>query len=194
MMGNGNSITCKDKENLLRQKSIVIWFTGLSGSGKTTLAGVLEHKLYNLNYLTRILDGDELRIGLNAGLGFSDSDRYENIRRVAEVAKMFVETGVITICCFISPTMAMRKMAQNIIGKEQFIEVYLNCPLEICERRDVKGLYVKARSGLINEFTGITSVYEPPEHADIEIHTDNNNIDQAVERILDHILPLITNK
>ncbi|MFC2137617.1 adenylyl-sulfate kinase [Bacteroidota bacterium] len=146
-----------NKEKLLNQKGIVIWFTGLSGSGKSTISIEVERLLHSKGYLTQILDGDKIRNGINNNLGFSVEDRFENIRRIAEVSKLFVECGLITICSFISPTEKIRSVARSIIGNRDFVEIYTNTPLEVCEERDVKGLYKKARAGLIKDFSGITS-------------------------------------
>ena len=145
-----------------KQKGIMIWFTGLSGSGKSTLAIALEGELYKQGILCRILDGDNIRSGINNNLGFSEADRTENIRRIAEVSKLFVDCGIVTIAAFISPTHAIRRMASEIIGEDDFLEVYVSTPIEECERRDVKGLYAKARRGEIKEFTGISSPFEAP--------------------------------
>jgi adenylylsulfate kinase len=172
-----------DKEQLLKQKGMAIWFTGLSGSGKTTIAIDLERELYKKGLLTQILDGDNIRSGINSNLGFSDADRIENIRRIAEVTKLFVECGIITICCFVSPTEEIRTIAKNIIGKNDFVEVFVNTPLEICEKRDVKGLYAKARKGEIKDFTGINAPFEKPENPTIEI-TDALSIEECVKKIL----------
>lgn len=178
----------KDKEKLLKQKGIVIWFTGLSGSGKTTIAISLEKELAKRGFLTQTLDGDNVRAGINNNLGFSEEDRIENIRRVAEVAKLFLNCGIITICCFVSPTRAMRNMAKNIIGTKDFIEVFVNTPLEICELRDIKGLYAKARRGEIKDFTGIQMPFEPPAKPMIELKTEKMSVDECVEKIMKSIL------
>jgi len=180
-----------EKERLLNQRSKVIWMTGLSGAGKTTLAKHLEEALSDKGYLTQVLDGDNIRSGINNNLGFSDSDRFENIRRIAEISKLFINCGVITINCFISPTNEIREMARRIIGGKDFIEIYVNAPLGVCEERDVKGLYTRARRGEIPDFTGITSPFEAPEHPDIEIRTDLLTIGESVRRILEVVLPRI---
>ena len=182
----------KDKENLLRQKSKVIWLTGLSGAGKTTLGVSLEKALFNLGFLTQILDGDNIRSGINKNLKFTEEDRLENIRRIAEVNKLFVNCGIITINCFISPTNEIRHIAKQIIGAENFIEVFVNAPLDVCEKRDVKGLYKKARNGEIKNFTGIDSPFEAPDDADIEIRTDILTLQEATNKLLNFVLPLIT--
>ncbi len=179
------------KETLLKQRSKVIWLTGLSGAGKTTLAKHIEKALFENGYLTQVLDGDNIRTGINNNLGFSDIDRFENIRRIAEISKLFINCGVITINCFISPTEDIREMARRIIGKEDFIEIYVNAPLQVCEDRDVKGLYSRARLGEIKDFTGITAPFETPENIDIEIRTDLFSIEESVKKILEIILPRI---
>ena len=175
-----------DKEELLKQKGIAIWFTGLSGSGKTTIAIALETELQAKGLLTQILDGDNIRTGINNNLGFSDVDRIENIRRIAEITKLFVNCGVVTICCFVSPTEEIRTVAKNIIGKADFVEIFVNTSLEICEKRDIKGLYAKARKGEIKDFTGITAPFEAPINPEIEL-TDVLSIEQSVKKILDKI-------
>ena len=153
-----------DKEQLLNQRGVMLWFTGLSGSGKSTLAIAMERELQKRGLLCRILDGDNIRSGINNNLGFSEADRMENIRRIAEIGKLFVDTGIITLAAFISPNNDMREMAANIIGKQDFMEIYISTPLEECERRDVKGLYAKARRGEIKNFTGISAPFEVPAH------------------------------
>lgn len=180
-----------DKENRLGQKAKVIWFTGLSGSGKTTIAHHLEKRLHEKGFFTMVLDGDNVRTGINNNLGFSEDDRRENIRRIAEVSKLFLNCGIITINCFISPVSELREMAKKIIGADDFIEVYVNAPLEVCEERDVKGLYKKARQGEIRDFTGIQSPFEAPVNPDLEINTDRLDIEQSVNKVLDFILPKI---
>ncbi|HNL07670.1 MAG TPA: adenylyl-sulfate kinase [Chitinophagales bacterium] len=180
-----------DKEQLLQQKALVLWMTGLSGSGKSTIAQALERQLYAQGYLTQVLDGDNLRTGINANLGFSEADRTENIRRIGEIAKLFLHCGIITICTFVSPTIAIREQAKSIIGNDDFIEVYVNAPLEVCEARDVKGLYQKARAGIIKDFTGIDSPFEPPTAPDIVVKTAEMSIEAAVMAIYEAILPRI---
>ena len=182
----------KDREALLKQKGIMIWFTGLSGSGKSTLAIALEGELYKQGILCRILDGDNIRSGINNNLGFSEADRTENIRRIAEVSKLFVDCGLVTIAAFISPTHAIRRMASEIIGEDDFLEVYVSTPIEECERRDVKGLYAKARRGEIKEFTGISSPFEAPEHPFISIDTSRQSLADSVKVLLEAVSPKIT--
>lgn len=184
----------KEKEQLLNQTAKVIWMTGLSGSGKSTIAIALEKELVQKGFLTQVLDGDNIRTGINNNLGFSDADRTENIRRIAEVSKLFVNCGVITINCFVSPTNAIRNAAKEIIGKEDFVEVFIDTPIEICEQRDVKGLYKKARAGEIKDFTGINAPFEAPENAAIVVKTANKTVEESVNTILGQILPLITKK
>lgn len=182
----------KDREALLKQKGIMIWFTGLSGSGKSTLAIALERELYKQGILCRILDGDNIRSGINNNLGFSEADRTENIRRIAEVSKLFVDCGIVTIAAFISPTHAIRRMASEIIGEDDFLEVYVSTPIEECERRDVKGLYAKARRGEIKEFTCISSPFEAPEHPFISIDTSRQSLADSVKVLLEAVSPKIT--
>lgn len=173
-----------DKESLLGQQGVLLWFTGLSGSGKSTVAIALERELQRRGCLCKILDGDNIRSGINGDLGFSVEDRRENIRRIAEVAKLFVDTGIITICCFISPTHEIRQMAQDIVGRDDFKEIFVNTPLSVCEQRDVKGLYAKARRGEIRNFTGISSPFEAPEHPALEINTASTPLEENVETII----------
>lgn len=181
----------KDKESLLRQKAKVIWLTGLSGSGKTTIAIGLEKALNSNGILTQVLDGDNIRAGINNNLGFSEDDRKENIRRIAEVSKLFLNCGVVTINCFVSPTNEIRQQAKEIIGAEDFLEVFINTPLEICEQRDVKGLYKKARAGEIKDFTGINAPFEAPIHPFLDVKTEGKTVEQSVSVILSKVLPLI---
>lgn len=180
-----------DKESLLKQRGIMIWFTGLSGSGKSTIAIALERELQKRGLLCRILDGDNIRSGINNNLGFSAEDRIENIRRIAEIGKLFVYTGIITIAAFISPNNAIREMAANIIGKEDFMEVYISTPIEECERRDVKGLYAKARRGEIKDFTGVSSPFEAPQHPDLSLDTSVLSVEESVNLLLNLILPKV---
>jgi len=182
----------KDKEELLNQHARVIWMTGLSGAGKTTIAQSIELELNKLGYLTQILDGDNVRTGINNNLGFSGDDRFENIRRISEVSKLFVDCGIICINSFISPTNEIRKMAKSIIGKENFIEVFIDAPMDVCEKRDVKGLYKKARNGEIKNFTGIDSPFDIPKKPDIVLKTDKLSIIDATKKALDIILPIIS--
>ncbi|MDT8411762.1 MAG: adenylyl-sulfate kinase [Vicingaceae bacterium] len=184
----------KEKEQLLNQTAKVIWMTGLSGSGKSTIAIALEKELAQKGFLTQVLDGDNIRTGINNNLGFSDADRTENIRRIAEVSKLFVNCGIITINCFVSPTNAIRNAAKEIIGAADFIEVFIDTPIEICEQRDVKGLYKKARAGEIKDFTGINAPFEAPENATVVVKTANKTVEESVSNILDQISPLITKK
>jgi len=181
----------EDREVRLGQKAKVLWLTGLSGSGKSTIAQDLERQLHNQGFIAQVLDGDNIRVGINKNLGFSIEDRTENIRRIAEVAKLYLNSGIITICSFISPTIKIRNFACSIIGEDHFIEVFINTPLEICEERDVKGLYKKARAGEIKGFTGIDSPYEAPKNADLEILTADLTVEQSSKQILDKIKPLI---
>ena len=180
------------KEKLLKQRAKVLWFTGLSGSGKTTLGAALEKELFNKGYLTQILDGDNIRSGINKNLKFTEEDRVENIRRIAEVTKLFLNCGVIAINCFISPTKETRDMAKSIIGKEDLIEVYVSTPIEVCEKRDTKGLYAKARRGEIKNFTGISSPFEVPKNPDIVVNTAELNLEEATKKILDYLLDKIS--
>lgn len=184
-------VSRSEREERLRQRSKVLWFTGLSGSGKSTIAQHLERYLFEQGFFAQVLDGDNIRSGINNNLGFSEVDRRENIRRIAEVSRLYVQSGIITINSFISPTIAIRQMAKDIIGTEDFIEIYVNAPLEVCEKRDVKGLYKKARSGQIKGFTGIDAPYEAPEQPDMEIKTDEVSVEEAVEKVYKHILPQI---
>jgi adenylylsulfate kinase len=181
----------EDKERLLNQRSKVIWMTGLSGAGKTTIAKHLDEALYERGYIAQILDGDNIRSGINNNLTFTEEDRYENIRRIAEVSKLFINCGIIIINSFISPTDEIRKMAMEIIGRENFIEVFVDAPLDVCEQRDTKGLYAKARKGEIKNFTGIDSPFEVPTGADIILRTDIQTVEESVSKVLDYILPLI---
>jgi adenylylsulfate kinase len=181
----------ESKEALLKQHAQVIWMCGLSGAGKSTLATKLDRELYNRGFLSQVLDGDAVRSGLNKGLGYSPEERMENLRRVAEVAKLFLGCGVITIVAFISPTNSYRQMAKNIIGEQDFIETYINAPLEVCDQRDTKGLYKQAREGKIRDFTGITAPFEPPDSPALEINTSMLTVEESTSRLLDFVLPRI---
>ena len=187
-------MTRSDKEALLGQHSLMVWFTGLSGSGKSTIAIALERELHQRGLLCRILDGDNIRSGINNNLGFSEADRVENIRRIAEVSKLFVDTGIITIAAFISPSNDIREMAADIIGRDDFVEVYVSTPIEECERRDVKGLYAKARRGEIKNFTGISAPFEAPEHPALTLDTSVLTLEESVHKLLELILPRIQKK
>ena len=173
-----------DKEALLGQRGVMLWLTGLSGLGKSTLAIALERELHRRGLLCRILDGNNIRSGINNNLGFSAEDRVENIRRIAEVGKLFVDTGIITIAAFISPTNELRQMASRIIGADSFLEVYVSTPLEECEKRDVKGLYAKARRGEIKNFTGISAPFEAPLHPALSLDTSKLTLEEAVAALL----------
>ena len=181
----------EDKEELLNQNSKVIWMTGLSGSGKTTVAKGVERYLHSQGILNQLLDGDNIRVGISSNLTFSSEDRAENIRRISEVSRLFLNCGVVTLNCFVSPTIEIRNIAKEIIGADSFIEVYINASVDTCEKRDVKGLYQKARNGEIKDFTGISAPFEAPESPEIEINTAQLSIDESVQKVLDYILPII---
>lgn len=176
-----------DREKRLGQKGCVLWLTGLSGSGKSTIAEALERELFNQGYFPQVLDGDNIRTGINKNLGFSVADRHENIRRIAEVAKLYLHSGIITITSFISPTIASRDMARKIIGEADFKEIYINTPLYICEERDVKGLYAKARKGEIKNFTGIDSPYEAPQRPALDLETAEKSVEECVGEIVEYL-------
>ena len=175
---------------MLKQKSIVIWMVGLSGSGKSTLARALENSLHEEGYLTQLLDGDNMRTGINNNLGFSPEDRTENIRRAAETAKLFMNAGLVTICSFISPTDEIRKMAKEIIG-DGYVEVYVDCPVEVCEERDVKGLYAKARKGEIPDFTGVSAPFDAPKNPEVAVDTANQTLEQSHQELVKAIIERI---
>ncbi|MCM1109081.1 MAG: adenylyl-sulfate kinase [Clostridium sp.] len=181
-------MTRADKESLLGQRGVMIWFTGLSGSGKSTVAMGVERELHKRGILCRILDGDNIRSGINRNLGFSAEDRAENIRRIAEVGKLFVDTGVVTLAAFISPTNEARAMAAGIIGADDFKEVYVSTPLEECERRDVKGLYARARRGEIKDFTGISAPFEAPVCPALTLDTSVLSLEESVRRVVELIV------
>lgn len=182
-------MTRADKESLLHQRGMMIWFTGLSGSGKSTIALGVERELHQRGILCRILDGDNIRTGINAGLGFSAEDRKENIRRIAEVGKLFVDTGIVTLAAFVSPTNEYRQMARDIIGEKDFYEVYVSTPLEVCERRDVKGLYARARRGEVKDFTGISAPFEAPTNPALDIDTSKQELEESVRQVVELIDP-----
>ena len=182
----------KEKEKMLGQRGCALWLTGLSGSGKTTLARHIEKKLAEKGCLTQILDGDNIRTGINNNLGFGKEDRRENIRRIAEVTKLFVQCGIVTINSFISPSQQMRDMARDIIGSDDFFEVFVDAPLDVCEERDVKGLYKKVRAGEIQNFTGIGAPYEAPLNPDIHVQTGKLTVDESVRHIIEVVMPRIT--
>jgi len=181
-------ITRKDREKLNGHKSFILWFTGLSGSGKSTLSHKVEEKLHEMGVHTYVLDGDNIRQGLNKDLGFSEEDRRENIRRIGEVAKLFVDAGVAVLTAFISPYRRDREFVRNLVDEGDFIEVYVKCPLEVCEQRDPKGLYKKARAGEIKNFTGIDDPYEEPENPEIVVETDKMSVEQCVDKIIDYLI------
>ena len=181
-------LTRRDKETLLGQRGVMVWFTGLSGSGKSTVAIAVERELHRRGLLCRILDGDNIRTGINNNLGFSEADRVENIRRIAEVGKLFVDTGIITLAAFISPTNSLREMAERIIGEADFKEVYVSTPPAVCEQRDVKGLYAKARRGEIKDFTGVSAPFEVPVRPALAIDTSVLSLEESVEKVLELIL------
>ena len=178
-------LTRADKEALLKQRGMMLWFTGLSGSGKSTVAIALERELQRRGLLCRLLDGDNIRTGINANLGFTADDRRENIRRIAEVAKLFVDTGIITLAAFISPTEELRTLARDIIGADDFKEIYISTPLEECERRDVKGLYARARRGEVKHFTGISAPFEVPQHPALSLDTSRLTLEQSVAKLVE---------
>ncbi len=173
-----------DKERLLGQRGVMLWFTGLSGSGKSTVAVALERELHRRGRLCRLLDGDNIRTGINAGLGFSADDRRENIRRIAEVGKLFVDTGIITLAAFVSPTEELRTLARDIIGAADFKEIFVATPLEECERRDVKGLYARARRGEVKNFTGISAPFEAPQNPALVLDTTDTPVEESVGKVL----------
>ncbi len=188
---HGHVISKTDRRELLAQNSAIIWFSGLSGSGKSSIAGKVEEMLNESGFLTYLLDGDNIRTGLNKDLGFGADARAENIRRIGEVSKLFVDAGVIVLAAFISPSKKDRQMVRSLVGRNEYIEVFINCPVEICEQRDPKGLYKKARAGEISDFTGISAPFDVPESPDIEIRSDQMNIGEAAEKIVRLIKPKI---
>ena len=186
------NVTRELRNKSYQQSSFVLWFTGLSGSGKSTIANRVEQELFKKGLKTYTLDGDNIRSGINKGLGFTEDDRFENLRRIAEVAKLFVDAGIITIGAFVSPLEKDRGLIKNIVGENDFIEIFVDTSLEECERRDVKGLYKKARAGEIKNFTGIDAPYEAPKHPDILIETEKESIEEAVQKVITFVENLKT--
>tara|TARA_Y100001980_G_C14418656_1_gene210267 strand:+ start:201 stop:800 length:600 start_codon:yes stop_codon:yes gene_type:complete len=176
---HNSSVTKKNREKLLNQKPFVLWFTGLSASGKSTIANMVEQKLFDMQYKTYLLDGDNVRHGLNKDLGFDEKSRVENIRRIGEVAKLFLDSGTIVLTAFISPFKSDRKLVKSLFEENQFLEVFIDSSLEICEKRDPKGMYKKARNGEIKDFTGVSSPYEAPENPNIHVKNDDISIEEA---------------
>ena len=181
-------MTREDKEALLRQHGLMVWFTGLSGSGKSTVAMGVERELHGRGILCRILDGDNIRAGINSNLGFSAEDRRENIRRIAEIGKLFVQTGIVTLACFVSPTNELRRLARDIIGKADFKEVFISTPIEVCEQRDVKGLYARARRGEVKDFTGVSAPFEVPVNPVLSLDTSKLSLKDCVNKVVEIIL------
>jgi adenylylsulfate kinase len=185
-------VSKQQREERMNQRATLIWFTGLSGSGKSTLAVQLEAQFHNLGYKTYLLDGDNIRAGLNKDLSFTDEGRVENIRRIGEVSKLLLDAGVIVLSAFISPFQADREQVKEIVGAQNYIEVFVDAPLEVCEQRDVKGLYKKARAGEVKNFTGIDSPYEAPTHADVIIPTGTLSVDESIGKLMEFVLPRIS--
>ncbi|EKB7279618.1 TPA: adenylyl-sulfate kinase [Vibrio parahaemolyticus] len=187
---HNSTVSIEDRMSLKQQKPVVLWFTGLSGSGKSTVANAVESKLLYLNKHSYLLDGDNVRHGLNKDLGFSDDDRVENIRRIGEVAKLFVDSGTIVLTAFISPFISDRKQARDLLNSEQFLEVFIDTPLEVCEQRDPKGLYKKARAGEIKNFTGIDSAYEAPLNPEIHVQTANKTVEECADFVVQKLVDM----
>jgi adenylylsulfate kinase len=187
-------ISCMQRKGMMQQEPRLIWLTGLSGSGKTTLALRLEHYLFHKGYKAFLLDGDNVRKGLNKDLAFTEEDRKENMRRIGEVSKLMLDSGLIVISAFISPYNSDRVAVKAIVGENRFTEVYVNCPLQVCEERDVKGLYQKARKEIVSNFTGISAPYEAPVSPDVEVRTSEETIDDSLHKIIRYIEPLIQAK
>jgi adenylylsulfate kinase len=185
-------VTHAQREKLMNQRAKLIWFTGLSGSGKSTLAVQLEAQLHQLGHKTYLLDGDNIRVGLNKDLTFTDEGREENIRRIGEVSKLFLDAGVIVLSAFISPFKADREQVKRIVGDENYIEVFVDAPLEVCEQRDVKGLYKKARAGEVKNFTGIDSPYEVPDNPDVTILTNEMSVEDSIELLIEFVEPRVS--
>ncbi len=185
---HNTTVTHQDRIQLKQQKPVVLWFTGLSGSGKSTVANAVESKLLHLGRHSYLLDGDNVRHGLNKDLGFSDADRIENIRRIGEVAKLFVDSGAIALTAFISPFIADRQQVRDLLEEKQFLEVFIDTPLEVCEQRDPKGLYKKARAGEIKHFTGIDSEYQTPTKPEIHVETANKSVEECAEQVIQYLI------
>ena len=185
---HNTTINSDNRNKLLNQTPFILWFTGLSASGKSTLANIVEQKLFQMNYKTYLLDGDNVRHGLNKDLGFSEESRVENIRRIGEVAKLFLDSGIIVLTAFISPFNSDRELARSLVRKEQFIEIFIDSSLEVCEKRDPKGMYAKARNGEISNFTGISSPYESPENPEIHVINNTITLDNASNQIINYLI------
>ena len=183
-----NQITQEDKVKILNQKGVVVWFTGLPCSGKTTLTEKLGLSLHQKNIMAYTIDGDQIRKGLNSDLGFLKEDRSENIRRVGEVAKLFSDVGFVVIASLISPFIKDRDNVRNNLGSDRFVDIYLDCPIEECEKRDVKGHYKSARQGKIKDFTGVSSPYEPPLHPELSLRTSTDNIESCVDKVISYLV------
>lgn len=187
-----SKISYEHRKEQMQQEPLLVWFTGLSGSGKSTLALHLEHYLFHRGHKVFILDGDNIRNGLNNDLGFSAEDRKENLRRIGEVAKLMLDAGLIVVSAFISPYAEERDLVKQIVGEKRFVEVFVNCPLAVCEQRDTKGLYAKARQGLIPDFTGISAPYEQPQSPDVEVKTGEETIGESLYRLIGFVEPKVT--
>lgn len=188
---HSHKISINERRELLAQRSVILWFTGLSGSGKSTIAGLVEEELNAKGFLTYILDGDNVRNGLNSDLGFSEEDRKENIRRIGELSKLFVDAGIIVLAAFISPYASERDGVRKLVAKGDFFEIYINCPLSTCEQRDPKQLYAKARKGEVKNFTGIDAPFEEPVNPEVEIRSDQMDARAAADKIIRYVLPKI---
>ena len=185
---HNTTITKKNRKNLLNQKPFLLWFTGLSASGKSTIANIVEQKLFQINCNTYLLDGDNVRHGLNSDLGFDEESRVENIRRIGEVSKLFLDAGIITLTAFISPFKSDRSLVRKLFNEGDFLEVFIDSSLEVCENRDPKGMYAKARKGEIKNFTGISSPYENPENPEIHVINNNISLDEAANQIINYLV------
>lgn len=185
---HNTTISSANRKKLLNQNPFILWFTGLSASGKSTLANMVEKKLFEMSYKTYLLDGDNVRHGLNSDLGFNEESRIENIRRIGEVSKLFLDSGIIVLTAFISPFMSDRDLARSLVSKEQFLEIFIDASLETCERRDPKGMYQKARNGEIDNFTGISSPYEVPQNPELHIVNNDITIDDASNQVIDYLI------